>query len=35
MLFVYYPLSRAKVEELQTQKELKLREHCENNTIEI
>ena len=35
MLFVYYPLSRKKVEELQIQKEQKLREHCENNTIEI
>ena len=35
MLFVYYPLSRRKVEELQLQKEQKLREHYENKTIEI
>ena len=35
MLFVYYPLSRRKVEELQFQKEQKLREHYENKTIEI
>ena len=35
MLFVYYPLSRRKVEELQLQKEQKLREHYENKTIDI
>ena len=35
MLFVYYPLSRKKVEELQLQKEQKLKEHFENNTIDI
>ena len=35
MLFVYYPLSRKKVEELQLQKEQKLREHYENKTIAI
>ena len=35
MLFVYYPLSRKKVEELQLQKEQKLKEHYENNTIDI
>ncbi len=35
MLFAYYPLSRRRVEELQLQKERKLREHYENNTIDI
>jgi GPH family glycoside/pentoside/hexuronide:cation symporter len=35
MLFVYYPLSRRKVEELQLQKEQKLKEHYENKTIDI
>ena len=35
MLFVYYPLTRKKVAELQEQKELKLREHFENNSIDI
>ena len=35
MLFVYYPLTRKKVAELQEQKELKLREHYENNSIDI
>ena len=35
LLFVLYPLSRRKVEELQEKKELKLKENYENNTIEI
>ena len=35
MLFVYYPLSRKKVEELQLEKELKLKEHYESHTIDI
>ena len=35
MLFVYYPLTRKKVAELQEQKERKLREHYENNSIDI
>ncbi len=35
MLFVYYPLSRKKVEELQVQKERKLKESYENKTIDI
>ena len=35
MLFVWYPLSRRKVEELQEEKEQKLREHYENKTIDI
>ncbi len=35
MLFVYYPLSRKKVEELQVQKELNLKEHYENKIIDI
>ena len=35
MLFAYYPLSRRKVEELQTEKEKKLKEHYENKTIDI
>ena len=35
LLFVYYPLSRKKVEELQVQKEAKLKESYENNVIDI
>ena len=35
ILFVYYPLSRAKTEELQIQKELKLKESYENKEIDI
>jgi Na+/melibiose symporter-like transporter len=35
MLFVYYPLTHKKVAELQEQKERKLREHFENNSIDI
>ena len=35
LLFVLYPLSRRKVEELQEKKELKLKENYENDTIEI
>ena len=35
MLFVYYPLTRGKVEELQLLKERKLREHYENKSIDI
>ena len=35
MLFVYYPLSRGKVEQLQQQKELVLRRAHENGQIEI
>ncbi len=35
MLFVYYPLTRRKVEELQVKKEHKLREHYENKSIDI
>ena len=35
MLFVYYPLSRRKVEELQVQKEAKLKESYENQIIDI
>ena len=35
MLFVYCPLSRRRVEELQLQKEQKLKEHYENKTIDI
>ena len=35
MLFVYYPLSRRKVEELQVQKEEKLRESYEKQLIDI
>ena len=35
ILFVYYPLSRRKVEELQEKKELSLKESYENRTIDI
>ena len=35
MLFVWYPLSRRKVEDLQVEKEEKLRESYENRTIDI
>ncbi len=35
MLFVYYPLSRRKVEELQVQKEKNLKESYENKLIDI
>ena len=35
LLFVSYPLSKEKTEELQTQKELKLKESYENKEIEI
>lgn len=35
MLFVYYPLSRRRVEELQVQKEEKLKESYENRLIDI
>lgn len=35
ILFTYYPLSRKKVESLQFEKEQKLKEHYENNTIGI
>lgn len=35
ILFVFYPLSRKKVEELQVLKEAKLKESYENNTIDI
>ncbi|MBO4410863.1 MAG: MFS transporter [Lachnospiraceae bacterium] len=35
ILFVYYPLSRKRVEELQVEKERKLKEHYETNQIEI
>ena len=35
MLFVYYPLSRKRVSELQIQKEAKLKESYENKTIDI
>jgi len=35
ILFVYYPLSKKQVEELQIQKEAKLKEAYENNSIEI
>ncbi len=35
ILFVWYPLSRARVERLQTEKEEKLRESVENKTIRI
>ncbi len=35
ILFVFYPLSRGKVAELQLRKEEKLREACESRTIEI
>ena len=35
MLFMYYPLTRRKVEALQVEKEQKLREHYENKSIDI
>ena len=35
LLFVYYPLSRRKVEELQVQKEQKLKESYEKKEIDI
>ena len=35
ILFVWYPLSKDRVAELQTAKELKLKEHYENNTIDL
>ncbi len=35
LLFVYYPLSRKKVEKLQEEKEQKLKESYENNEIDI
>ena len=35
MLFVYYPLSRKKVEELQVEKERHLKESYEKNDIDI
>ena len=35
ILFVFYPLSREKVAQLQLDKEDRLREACENNSIEI
>ena len=34
-LFVYYPLSRRKVDELQVQKELNLKEAYESKRIDI
>ncbi|MBQ4383738.1 MAG: MFS transporter [Firmicutes bacterium] len=35
ILFVWYPLSKEKVSELQIAKEQKLKEHYENNTIDL
>ena len=35
LLFAVYPLSKARVAELQIQKEAKLKESFENNTIDI
>ncbi len=35
VLFVWYPLSRGKVETLQEEKERRLRESYENRTIDI